>query len=283
MQRGRGSRAIGAAALCLLVAGCIAEAVGETEARVVSLTPSASLSLEVLGLREHLVAADPASRELPGFGSLPAASWASAGSYEPTLVLAPKLAGDSLGTAEALRREGVEVIEFDPHGFGDAYALFFELGDQLEASGTTRERVHALADPLARLSAASYGLPRPVVIPVVSLTPPVLAGGHHVLSELIQIAGAESATHGREESQLPLVEAGLLPEQADRVLVALGRPPTDRERAEAAAIAPPGSAVAFVELAESDLSTPWLGDPVRVACEIWGEIHVDRDPPPSCP
>ena len=69
------------------------------------------------------------------------------------------------------------------------------------------------------MSADAYGYQRPRVAAVIGLRPLEVAGGHSFTTDLIEIAGAESVTHGREERRIAMTPAELRATGPDLVLV----------------------------------------------------------------
>ncbi len=189
----------------------------------------------------------------------------------PSLVLVPP--GFDAHYLELWQANAIRVVEVPPHGFADVYGAVRAMAAALGVADRGRAFVRSRADPLAVLSTSSHAAVRPVVVPVVSLRPIELAGGHSPLADLVQIAGAETVTHGSDENRLPIDEDELRGMIADVMLVALPRPPDATERALAARLAPRGARVESIVLIERML---WLEPPIEVACEVRGAVVGDR-------
>ena len=90
------------------------------------------------------------------------------------------------------------VLEVAPHQFDEAFALYREIAAALGDAERGRATARRIGDPLARISAAQVGKRRPLVAALVSLEPLELAGGHSFVSDLVEVAGAETLTHASE-------------------------------------------------------------------------------------
>jgi ABC-type hemin transport system substrate-binding protein len=151
-----------------------------------------------LGHRGRLVAVDAESARLPAAGGLPVTDGRELGALSPDLALAPPAA------AEAARRSvpAARLIEIAPHDFDEAWALCLEIGAALGGAEAAHRFVREASRPLAELGSASFGRRRPRVAAVLGVDPLEVAGGHSFLTDLIELAGGESVTHGTEEPRL---------------------------------------------------------------------------------
>jgi ABC-type hemin transport system substrate-binding protein len=209
-----------AAARALLWAAAIACSPGATPPRVVSLAPEGTRALAVLGLSGRLVAVDPGSRpHAPS--ALPTATLENALSHEPDLILVAPAPPDREEAVEALRQSGVAVLEVAPHQFDEAFALYREIAAALGDESRGRAAARRIGDPLAQISTQSLGQRRPLVAPLVSLDPLVLAGGHSFVADLVEVAGAETTTHASEAPRLPARVDEIRAARPELVLVAL--------------------------------------------------------------
>lgn len=170
--------------------------------QVVSLSPLASEVLLAIGGEATLIAVDPGSQRLPELGHLPAVDLGQVAGLEPDLALLPPVENDET-TIAALKESGVFVLEFAPHDFDDAFELCRLLGEALGKGDVMRAYIHELSEDLAHLSASTRGYVRPRVAAVLRLSPLEIAGGHSFTTDLIEIVGAESVTHGTEEPRIP--------------------------------------------------------------------------------
>jgi ABC-type Fe3+-hydroxamate transport system substrate-binding protein len=185
-------------------------AANEDTPRVVSLTPQGTRAVTALGLSRFLVAEDAASH--------------------PDLVLVPAMSEDGEGP-QAMRASGAPVLAVDPHDFSDAFALFREIARALGDEAAGRATIQRIGDPLAQMSASNLGKRRPLVAALVSLDPPILAGGHSFVADLIEAAGAETITHGDEVAQVPVRNLDEIRARApELVLIATPAPPPEQAR-----------------------------------------------------
>ena len=86
---------------------------------------------------------------------------------------------------------------------------------------------------LAVISSAAFGYQRPRVAAVVGLSPLEVAGGHSFITDLIEIAGGESVTHGNHDLRVPMSRAELLATAPDLVVVISSSAMSDLERRQA--------------------------------------------------
>jgi iron complex transport system substrate-binding protein len=227
-------------------------------ARIVSLSPLATRFLIELGVGHRLVGVDRKSSVARGVANLPIVELSSAGDLAPDLVLIPTLA-DADGLAlRRLEAAGAQLVEFAPHDLEDVFALCRGLGAQLvgAASATLFER--RIARPLALVGGASSSPNPPRVVAVVGFEPLELAGGHSFETDLIEIAGGTSVTHGGEASRRLMTAEHWAEFAPDLVLVTTSEAPTLVEKANARALIPDGFRVEFFDF---DRETFWLNKP----------------------
>jgi len=237
----------------------------ETAHRVISFSPLGTQLVIDLERSDALVAVGAGAPPPAQTTELPEIDPAQVLDHDPTLVLIPVPFDPSY--VEQWRARGIEILDIAPHGFADVYGALRQLGNHLGAVDRATERIRALADPLAFLSTAAHDdtARRPLVAPLVSLDPPELAGGHSPTVDLVQIAGAESTTHGSDRQRIPIGRAELRALRVDLLLVALPRSPTEPQRRASRKLAPPGARVEFVEIDEHRL---WLDRPIEAACAV---------------
>jgi ABC-type Fe3+-hydroxamate transport system substrate-binding protein len=187
--------------------------------RVISLSPAASRFLIALGASDRIIAVDSGSSRIPELRALPVVDLASAGEMDADLILWPGGPANQEARVEAMRAAGREVVRFEPHSIGDAYAFYRDLGARLVGTARARSSENALAHQLAAIGGASFGRLRPRVAGVIGSDPPELAGGHSFLTDLIEIAGARSVTHEGAEVRLPVESERLKAFAPDLLLV----------------------------------------------------------------
>ena len=206
------------------------------DARIVSLSPIATRFLVELGVAPRLVAVDPRSRELLSAAQptavLETSSLEDAHRFAPDFVLLPALP-DDIGSLAELEAAGARVVEFAPHDLEDVFALCRSVAGPLvgEEAATAFER--RIARPLSLIAGQSSPEGRPRVVALVSVDPPEIAGGHSFETDLIEIAGGSSLTHGGDDNRRPIDAEELARLAPDRVVVmtASALVPADQDRA----------------------------------------------------
>ena len=175
--------------------------------RVVSWSPAASRFVRALGAESLLVGLDPASAQALGRHDLERAA-----RPDELIPLAPDLlliAGTGTGATgraieELIEAAGISVVVFEPHDLDDLMTLIREVGARLVGRAAAARFERELSRPLAEIGGASFGAVRPRVAPIVGIDPLELAGGHSFETDLIEIAGGSSITHGSDETRVRL-------------------------------------------------------------------------------
>lgn len=238
--------------------------------RIVSLSPLASRFLLALGVADRLVAVDLASLGVPGMPDRPATSFDEALRFAPDLVVVPSLPDDRR-TLGALESAGARIVEFAPHDLEDVFALCRGLGGELVGGAAAGQLERRIARPLALIAGESPAEGRPRVLALVRVDPPEIAGGHSFETDLIEIAGGSSITHGSDDNRRPIDPAGLALLAPDLVVVMTAQPlgPADEDRALRLVgdLAP----VLFFPFAAE---TFWLDEPAREAARLRETIIV---------
>lgn len=257
----------------MLAAALLAASTGRGEVAtvggVVSLSSEASEVLVGIGAAGALVAVDEGSHRVDGLASLPTATLATVRKHSPTLVVAPRLDAEDARRADRLRAEGIDVIEFAPHDFDDAFALCRTLGVRLGHSDRARAFIRDHSRALALISNSSLGQRRPRVAGVLELDPLVVAGGHSFVTDLIEIAGAESVTHGTADLRIPMSAAELLALGPELVWVVRPDEVPQSERDALRATLSGVPRFAFVVL---DARGVWLRDAAGVARRLRAQV-----------
>lgn len=172
--------------------------------RVVSLTPAGSRFVQAIGAESSLVGVDEASARVLGRTDLETVELAGTLRLAPDVVLLRTLRVEDGAAAEALREAGASLVEFEPHDFEELVDLVRDVGERLVGRTAAIRFERRLSRPLAEIGGASYGAWRPRVAPIVGLDPLELAGGHSFETDLIEIAGGSSVTHGGEDNRVDL-------------------------------------------------------------------------------
>lgn len=252
-----------------VLAAAGAGAAGGKAVRVVSLAPAATEIVIALGLGDRLVAVDAASAPVPGAHRLPLADAASAAAFSPDLVLAPA------SEEEAVRRAvpRARVLPVAAHDFDDAWGLYHQIGAALGSEELARRHVREISRPLAEIGAASFGARRPRVAAVLTPEPLEIAGGHSFVTDVIELAGGESVTHGTEETVLRWTREQIVRAEPELVLLVGPREPTPDEIALVRARLGPGLPLETLVL---DPERFWLHDAVPVVERVQAWIDALR-------
>jgi len=129
-------------------------------------------------------------------------------------------------------------VTFEPHDLEDVFELCQTLGRRLVGLAAASRFEATLARPLAEIGGASFGRGRPRVVALVALDPPIFAGGHSFETDLIEIAGGRSVTHGGDTTRLDATPATLTRLAPELVVIITREPPAEaaieRVRAELA-------------------------------------------------
>jgi ABC-type Fe3+-hydroxamate transport system substrate-binding protein len=182
--------------------------------RILSLSPSVSRLLVELGAGFEIVAADSASRALPGVGSvadlgaleLSAVGDALASGPDLVVGLATPRARDF---AAALEARGLVVHLFDPQNADAAIAVTYRLGDLLERPTRAISVAAAHTRSITELAVGRDGLPRLTVAWLVGCDPLTAVGGSGLTHEVLELAGAENSFHQLGVAQVQITREQL--------------------------------------------------------------------------
>ena len=236
--------------------------------RIVSLSPLATRFLGELGAGSLIVAldgpADLTSTEATHAPNEFATRLSDLARLEPDYVFLSALPDDQADLAD-LEGSGTRVVAFAPHNLEDVMGLLHGVGIELvgEDEATAFER--RLLRPVALIAGQSSPYDRLRVLALVGVDPPEIAGGHSFETDLIEIAGAASLTHGGSDNRQPIDRENLAKQTPDLVVVMtdgeLGPADQDRALEFVGEIAP----VVFFPFARE---TFWLAEPARDAARL---------------
>jgi ABC-type Fe3+-hydroxamate transport system substrate-binding protein len=201
-------------------------------------------------------------RAFGGAAPVLVAGLAQAVALDPDVVLVDALSGPDVGRAAALRARGVDVIELSIHDFDDVFTLCRRLGFWLGREDEVEQWLRRLSLSLGAVSVASRGQTRPRVAAVVGLEPLEIAGGHSFATDLIELAGAESVSHGSADARLRVTPAELAALDP-ALLVYLSRAPLAPTQRAAVRSALPGLPAPVFLVFEPE--RVWLQDPAALA------------------
>lgn len=185
--------------------------------RIVSLSPLATRFLIQLGLEDQLVALKPEPAEDADRSGGPP-DLAAAARLEPDFVFLPALPDDRTELAE-LEAVGARIVEFAPHDLEDLLALCQGIGVELAGREGVEAFERRVLRPVALIAGQSPPTNRLRALALIGLDPPEIAGGHSFETDLIQVAGASSLTHGADDARRPIDRAGLAALEPDLILV----------------------------------------------------------------
>ncbi|MBK7948327.1 MAG: ABC transporter substrate-binding protein [Deltaproteobacteria bacterium] len=276
-RRGRAHHIVGILSLLLafgpIALGCPAPAEsgrtasgeGPTKApRILSLSPLATRFLDQLGLGDRIV---PLSPMTPGGSDSPAeraVDFDELARREPDFVFLPALPDDRTELAP-LEAAGARIVEFAPHDLEDLLALLQGVGVELAGKQGVEAFERRVLRPVAMVAGQSSPTDRLRVVAVVGIDPPEIAGGHSFETDLIEIAGATSLTHGADDERRPIDRDGLAALKPDLVLVMTGSALTSEQRERVLDLT---YGIAPVHDFEFARETFWLDEPVREATRL---------------
>jgi iron complex transport system substrate-binding protein len=230
--------------------------------RVVSLSPGSSRFLLAVGAGDQIVGVDGGSNRIEALGQLPVVDLARAGELAPDLILWPGEPASEEPLVESLRASGREIVVYQPHTLDEAFALCRELGPRLVGTARARSFEIGVARQLAAIGGVSFGKPRPRVAAVIGASPLEFAGGHSFATDLIQIAGGSSVTHGGEEPRIEIGAEQLRAFAPDLLLVVSRNEMPEVERDAMQRALPDGFRIAFFAF---DADHFWTGEAVEAA------------------
>lgn len=236
--------------------------------RIVSVSPLATRFLRELGAGDRIVALDgseaPASPGQDGAPLAPPAHLADLVAVEPDYVFVPALPDDQAELVP-LQAAGIRVVEFAPHSLEDVMALLYGIGAEIVGEDGAVAFERRLLRPVALIAGQSSPFDRLRVLALVGVDPPEIAGGHSFETDLIEIAGGSSLTHGGSDVRQPIDGEKLSQWKPDLVVVMTDGElrPADQDRALefVGEIAP----VVFLPYARE---TFWLEEPAREAARL---------------
>lgn len=195
--------------------------------RIVSLSFSVSELLVELGAGFEIVAADSASRALPGLGAvvdlgeLALTAVGDAVASRPDLVvgLATPRARDF---AAALEQRGVVVHLFDPHDANAVIRVTHRLGDLLDRPTRAISVASARIQAVSQLAGLRDGSTRWTAVWLVGCDPLSAIGGSGLVHEILELAGAENGFHMLGFAQVEITHEQLAAQNPEVVLDSTG-------------------------------------------------------------
>ena len=167
--------------------------------RVVCLVPAVTDTVFALGSGEDVVAVSdyttypPAALKKPSIGSLVKPSIETIISYHPDLVVGTQIPG-SAETATQLQNAGIPVYLVDPRGLAGILRSVSDLGEALNRAPQAAALNAQLTQRIAAVRQRTAGLAQPRVLVPIWYDPIITIGKHAFITEIIEAAGARSAT-----------------------------------------------------------------------------------------
>jgi iron complex transport system substrate-binding protein len=193
-------------------------------ARIVSLAPSITETVFVLGDGERLVGVTdycdypPEARGKPRVGGISTPSFEAILALRPDLVLATS-ESNYAEHVERLSSLGLPVYVIRPIDFETVLESIERIGGVLGREALARARVDSMRRDADAIGRAVAGAPRPRVLYVVWPNPLIAPGRATLITELLQRAGGESVT-GAEPLAYPRLSLETVVERRpDRIIV----------------------------------------------------------------
>ena len=253
----------------LVVLGCPQSGHEATDAldpgpRIVSLSPIATRFLTQLGLGDRVIAFDRAASEALLEPAVDGPDFDDLGRLDPDYVFLPALPDDQADVS-ALEASGARIVEFAPHDLEDLFALCHGIGVEVAGEQAVEAFERRVLRPVAMIAGQSSPTDRLHAVALVGVDPPEIAGGHSFETDLIEIAGASSLTHGADDNRRPIDRDGLARMKPDLVVVMTEAPLDAEERERVLDLAGGIAPIAYFEFARE---TFWLDEPVREATRL---------------
>ncbi len=216
-----------------------------TQPAAVSRDPAAAALVEGMGLGDRLVDAEAA---------------------RPGARIALALVPPGAPRPDDLPRDAA-IVRVDRSRIDSVFAAARSIGRALDEEDAARAWVDSVRQGLAGISASSLGEARPHVGVVLESDPLMLAGGASLETELIEIAGAESVTHGGDELRIGFDRIPMEHRSPDLWLWIAETPPTRAEWARARVQLPGEAALEVFALPET-----WLADPIHHTARLRAQV-----------
>jgi ABC-type Fe3+-hydroxamate transport system substrate-binding protein len=230
--------------------------------RIVSLSALATRFVVELGVGHQLVGVDAQSSSLLELTRVPVLDLQNAHQIAPDLVLIPGRDHSDEAAVNRLESVGAKVIEFDPHDLEDVFALCRDLGTQLVGITSASLFERRIARPLSLVAGISPPRGRLRVVAVVGIEPLELAGGHSFQTDLIEIAGGSSVTHGGDDVRIKMTPGRWDEFSPDLVIVTTAAELSPAEEKSIRARIPDHLPIEFFAF---DPESFWLEEPERDA------------------
>lgn len=162
--------------------------------RIISLGPSITKALYLLGVEDKLIAntvyclSPPGARDKEKIGTVVEVNIERVFHLKPDLVLATSLTSPK--TKEKLKNLGIKLVTFPtPRTFSQMCKQFLELGTLVGKVKVAEEIVKNAADKACSIKEKSKNIPHPKVLVQVGARPLFVATGRYFVNDYIEFAG----------------------------------------------------------------------------------------------
>lgn len=193
--------------------------------RLVSLSPSLTNTVyalgaenELVGITDYTLYPPEAARQKPSVGAVVNPSLERIVALHPDMVLAlPEFNGAE--TIAGLERVGIPVFLFNTGNLSNIYRTIANVGQILGREQQATTLIASLHVRESKVRAQSATGPKPKVLLVLSVDPLITAGRNAFITEMIEAAGAKSATDDLKQDWLQMNVEAILPRNPDYILV----------------------------------------------------------------
>ena len=197
--------------------------VAEPARRIISLVPSATETMQVLGVADRLVGRtdyDTAAwaADLPSVGGGVLPSLEAVLALEPDLVIRFEGADDAR-TADRLDEFGIRHVGVRPDGLEGIFRQIEIVGSVSGVGQRARRLVAKLRRELDDVRSTKGSSPKPSVIYLFGNAPPWVAGPHTFVTELIEVAGGTNAFSDLAADYSPVAPEEIRARSPDVILV----------------------------------------------------------------
>jgi iron complex transport system substrate-binding protein len=222
------------AALALLLA--LGAAPAAPPGRIVSLNPSLTAILVVVGARDRLVGVDDFSaKSQPEVAGLPTVGGFFNPSLEAVVATRPDLvvlvpSAEQRGFRKQLEELGIAVEAYDPVSFEDVLATIEKLGVRVGHGDAARARVTAIRDAKKTVEESATKRPRRRAVLVLQRDPLYVVGRGTFVAEMMAAAGADNVGNEFAEPWPGVTQEWLLAASPDVILDASAGAAADAPR-----------------------------------------------------
>ena len=193
--------------------------------RLVSLSPSLTNTVyglgaenELVGITDYTIYPPEAARQKPSVGAVVNPSLERIVALHPDMVLAlPEFNGAE--TIAGLERVGIPVFLFKSGNLSNIYHTIADVGQILGREQQATQLIAELKGRESKVRAQAANGPKPTVLLVLSVDPLITAGRNAFITEMIEAAGAKSATDDLKQDWLQMNVEAILPRKPDYILV----------------------------------------------------------------